>query len=625
VPVELSETAQKALRLFEEGCVSSHTTFVSKLQERMSAYHGVLEQSAARRRESWQSNLHPPLIEHIVESSLAAIVDGRLTFRVKPRARFYEPEEYEQARLGAQAHEILHNAQLADDRFAERQQPFALQDAIAGITVAKNHWCRDVRIRPRLKVVPDERGLELGVFLPRLVEEETVDLRYDGPTTEVVNVEDFYWHEAATELQKSPVVAHAVWMHHSELKRLEELGYYQNVDEIKNAGGSGPNAKRVVDGTSRSKDMVELLEIWWREPDGIYSVALGERKVELSPPRKNPFWHGEYPFVVCTTRPDLFSIPGKSQVERIADIQQAHWDLTNQMLDNVRLINNAIFIVGDEVTDPDALEFYPGARWPVEGDPNQMVMPWTPQAFPAQVALPHLANLEQMMQNIAGGHPFTSTSEATTVGADTATEAALATNIAERATVRLREALFYAYGRIGQQRTELNQQFLRTDIMVERIGLDSESEFVRIAPYLLQGDYLFDVTPMVESLMRSERRAEANAKLQMFTQCWTVYLQLAKAGLATPLNADEFMRDWLQSYDESDVDRYFSKKPVDQAGAQMPGQPPPPGAEPPQGIPAGVTAPQSIDPAMSPSAQGSLSGETMLQRTGTMRGGPANV
>jgi hypothetical protein len=45
--------------------------------------------------------------------------------------------------------------------------------------------------------------------------------------------------------------------------------------------------------------------------------------------------------------------------------------------------------------------------------------------------------------------------------------------------------------------------------MVEQIGLDTRAEFVEIAPYLLQGEYLFDISPMVESLMRSERRAEA--------------------------------------------------------------------------------------------------------------------
>jgi hypothetical protein len=232
--------------------------------------------------------------------------------------------------------------------------------------------------------------------------------------------------------------------------------------------------------------MVEVLEIWWKEPDGVYRCTIGNRTVELSPPKKNPFWHGEYPFTVCTTRPDLFSIPGKSQVEMIADLQEGRWDLENQTLTNVRLINNAIFLVNDEISDVDAFPFEPGARWLVEGNPNEMFKSWSPEALSTEVALSHMARLEMLMQNLAGGYPFTSTSEAGTVGANTATQAALVTNIAQQATMRLKEQLSYAYERIGQQRTELSQQFIRVPIMAEQIGLNRESELVEIAPYLLQ-------------------------------------------------------------------------------------------------------------------------------------------
>jgi hypothetical protein len=41
-----------------------------------------------------------------------------------------------------------------------------------------------------------------------------------------------------------------------------------------------------VDGTSRSKDMIEVLEVWWKEPDGVYCVVIGNRKVELRAPEE---------------------------------------------------------------------------------------------------------------------------------------------------------------------------------------------------------------------------------------------------------------------------------------------------------------------------------------------------
>lgn len=620
-PSVLSEQAAKALNLFEDGCLRNRHAFLSKLRARSAAYHGLVE--ARSTAKSWQSQYFPPFVGHIIDATLAAVVDGKLSFRVKPQPRFYDPEEYKSVQAGAKAHEILHGAQLKADRFHETEQPFALQDAIYGLSVYKNYWRRDIRMKPRLKVVPDEHAAEQGIFLPRLVESESVQVCYDGPHSEVVNIEDFFWHEASVSLQKAPVIAHRVWAHFSELKRLESKGQYKNVDELKDSQDQQGDYidYRITDGTSRSRDMIEVLEIWWQEPDGIYTVTLGNRRVELSAPRKNPFWHGEYPFVVCSTRPDLFSIPGKSQVEKIAALQEGHWDLFNQLLDNVKLMNNAIFIIGDDVTDPDSLEFAPGARWPVEGNPNEMVMPWAPNPISAEIAVPHLTRLEQMMQNLAGGYPFTTTSEGGN-SANTATQAALVTNIAQQATVRLKEQLAYAQERVGQQRTELNQQFLRTSIMVEQIGIDTAEEFAEIAPYLLQGDYLFDVAPMVESLMRSERRAEANSMFQTFLQAAQVWVLLAQSGAATPLNADEFAREWLDSYDVGDSNRFFSARPQPPADA-VPGTQQLASTDP---QPPGITAQQSIDPAVSPSAQASLSGATHMARLGSQgNGGVANT
>lgn len=616
----LSDGATKALKLFEEGCLRNRASFNTKMRQRHQAYEGIVD--ARSDAKSWQSQYYPPFVGHIIDATLAAIVDGKMAYRVKPRPRFFEPDEFRQVQAGAKAHEILHAAQLKADRFHETQSPFALQDAIFGITVMKTSWRRDVRMKPRLKVVPDEQAAAQGIFLPRLVESEAVEVCYDGPTSEVVNIEDFFWHEASVSLEKAPVIAHRVWMHFSELKRLEQKGQYKNVDELKDSADmSGDYVDyRITDGTSRSKDMIEVLEVWWQEPDGTHAVTLGNRKVELRAPSKNPFWHGEYPFDVCTTRPGLFSIPGKSQVEKIAALQEGHWDLFNQLLDNVKLMNNAIFIIGDDVTDPDSLEFAPGARWPVEGNPNEMVMPWAPNPIPAEIAVPHLTRLEQMMQNLAGGYPFTTTSEGAS-SSGTATQAALVTNIAQQATVRLKEQIAYAQERIGQKRTELNQQFLRTSIMVEQIGLDTEQEFVEIAPYLLQGSYLFDMAPTVESLMRSERRAEANSMFQTFLQAAQVYALLAQTGAATPLNADEFAKQWLDSFEVGDTARFFSARPQPPAAA-MPGAQPL--GQPDQPV-TGITAPQSIDPAVSPSAQASLSGETHMARLGSQAGGVSNT
>jgi hypothetical protein len=608
----LSSGAAKALKLFEDGCVRYHDEFVRKFRENKKAYDGILE--IASDAAQWTSKQHPPFIKHIVETTLAGLVDTRLRYRVRPMPRLYEPGEAELVRAAAKAHEALHAVQLKQDHFNEKLRPFALQDLIAGLTAAKTGWSDGRTTRRCLKVVPHPAAMEMGTFLPMLVEgeEESND---SGPTTEVVNIEDFFWHEAAVELQRCPVLAHRVYMHFSELKEAEKRGQFKNVDALRDGDRGGATETRDSDGSNRAKDMVEVLEIWWRDDEGIQTVTLGNRNVELKAPQKNPFWHGEYPFVVCSTRPDLFRIPGTSMVDLIRHLQLAHWDLENQTRDNVRLINNAIMWFRSDVDDPDSFEFEPGARWLVE-DPAQVQM-WSPDPIAANIALPHLSRLEQQMQNLAGGHPFTSTSEARNTGADTATEAALVTNLAQRATIAMKEQLNYAYERIGQQRTQLNQQFIRTPVVAEQIGLDSESEFLTILPQILQPPVRFDIGPMNESLMMSERKAQTNAWYQMFLQALPVHAALSQVNAASPLNADEAFKEWLLANDIPDPERFFSKKPP------PPMQPPgsPPGAPAEAAGPGGVTAPQATDPVSSPSSDMTINPAAAMQQTMAKVGG----
>lgn len=619
-PEVLSEECAKALKLFEE-TVGYQTTFLERARKRYRSYLGILELYS--RPDSWQSKMAPPYVRHIIETSLAALVAEKLTFRVKPRPKLYEPDEMENARMGAKAHEILHRYQLRRDRFDEKQRPFALQNAIVGFTVAKTFWRSDIRRRPQLKAVDiglKQFGFPIGVF--DLVEEQVTSRDFYGPTTEVVNIEDFFWHEAAVELQRSPIVAHRVWMHFNELKQAEASGRFSNVDELKESREQEDATVQLYDADTRkrTKDMIEVLEIWTREPDGIRVCTLGNRKVMLSPSRPNPFWHGEYPFVTASTEPDLFRIPGHSQVAKIASLQEGAWDFLNQTVDNVRLMNN--YILGIDITrveDPDAFEHGPGERWPVEGSVNDAIQQFKPDAITAQVAMPMIQTFERHMQNLAGTQPFTSTSEAGRVGADTATEAALVTNLAQQATKMQQTQLMLAYERVGQQRTELNKQFIRRPMMVEEIGLDSASEFVEIAPHLLQGDFDFDVTPMAESLMRSERRAEANALAQIMMQLIPIWLPMSQAGAVPPPNMERIIERLLEGYDE-DSRAFFS--------AQTP-PPVAPGAAPQQqGAPqqngAGITSPLASGP-MTPSGQVSVSPASHLQRLGAMSGGISNV
>ena len=612
---EVRGEAGEALVKIEE-CLSHHRQFCDKVDRRYRAYRGVME-APQRAEKSWRKTITPPYINHIVETTLASLLDDELRFRVRPKAKFYEPGEAERAKKGAKALEMLLRWQLGNCRFDEAQRPYGLQNMIAGLTVGKVCWHQTTRIRRQL--VTEQRVIE-GPFgpvgtVPVLVETDRPETVFDGPTFEVVDVRDFIWDEAAVSLDRCPIVGHRVWMTFDELKQLEKRGKYKNVDRLKESrdfsGDEWSNRENEHSGAKRTKDRIEVLEIYRRTADGIRVCAIANRAVVLEEPRKHPYWHGEMPFVVCSTQPDLFRIVGMSQVEKIEALQKMLWDVMNTRLENLEFVNQAIAIV-QEGFDHDAWVHEPGAVNETP-DPASVQM-WSPNVIPAEVSLGAEALLKGDMQQLAAAFPFASGSESQTVDNKTATGASIVTSIAQRSMQAMKNQLWMSYARVGQQFLELDQQYIREPTYIEILDVDSQREFEEILPEVLQGQFKFDMRPMTESMMRSEKRAEALAKFQTLMQA---VAPLAMMG--APLNPRTLVEDFLEAYDDQDMDRFFSAAP--QAALQAGGGQ---NAGAVEGQTNGVTAQQAIDPAVSPSNQTSMSGERAMQRALAMtgQGGP---
>jgi hypothetical protein len=617
----LTDKAEQALRQIEES-QPFHDDLVNKIDARWKSFEGILDPDKAAAQ--WRSQLHPPYVNHIVETTVAGLMDDRFGFRVTPAPRFYNQGEFERALAGAKAHEDLFRVQLKNDRFNEFQRPFVLDAAVVGLAVGKTFWMNEAAPKKRL-VVKDVREVndsyaDLPYSIPVLVEEERVETVFDGPVTEALDLRDLYWHEAAVSVDKSRWIAHEMWMSYPDLQKLAKAGRYDQaaVDALDpdatETGGPKSETELRREQRGRKKDMHSVIEFYDRESQEL--IVIGDRKVELRPEnRKWPFWHRGYPFVFSSLQPYPRSLRGMSIVEKLAHLQEAAWDLMNQRIDNVRFINNFITILQSDVEDPDNFPFEPGAVWFMD-DPSK-AQQWQPNEIPAEASLGAESILKQDMQNLAGGQPFTSTSETKSIGADTATEAALVTNLAQMAVKQMKTQLYYAYERIGCQRLYLNQQFIREPVyLLQQIGLDTEPEIREILPYLLQGEYVFDVSPMSESLNRSERRSEASALYQVMAST-----QAVSAASGAPWNLKQGQRDLLESYDKLNAEAYLSDaQPQAPAGQPNPalGQPQDPQAN-------GVTAPQSIDPAVSPSTQASLSPAVFQQRNLAMNGGVQNA
>lgn len=590
----------------------SHKLFCENVEQNYRAWRGILEKRSDA--AAWTNKQHPALAYQAMDTILAGLLDPDPQWKLRARPRMVGPGEVPdvaQLKAGVKANELLLADELTVDGYGEKQVVFLLQNLIAGLTVSKNYWRRTSGPSPSVKVtsVPiyAPNSGKIIAFQPKVTqadgeEEETY---FDGPTSLPIDVRDFIWHQAATSLDAAERVTHRVWKSFGELKELEAQGIYENVDDLIES----QDQTKALDGreqdlfqTDRTKDKIEVLECWIDH--GRRVVSIGNRKVVLRD-TGNPFrfehLNNRYPFVVCSTTPDMFRIPGVSEMELIREVQEILWTLTNQRLDNLQLINNAIVLLRDDIDDPDSFDFYPGARNLVS-DPMQVKM-WTPEIGIADLSMNAEGVARNDLQNLIGASPA---ANGQLDQAATATQINLVTTLAQRRLAMKKQMTKWAAQRTGEQWMALNQQMITQDRFVPVVGRDGELAMETIQPMLLQGRYKIVVDQMDESLLRQERRGEAQALLQVVVQAAPVY-----AAAQMPLNLKAPLENLLDAYGIQDKDAWFAAQPQ-----QLPQQPAqaPPGPEGSNG----VTSPAASD-------SFAQSGTNALAQALASQGGAANV
>jgi hypothetical protein len=624
-------------------CQDFHEEFLRGVRRRSDAYHAIKDTSKDPSYMGWRNAHFAPYVMHIVDSTLASMVEDRIRFQIKARPTLedlYDPLYADTAAKGARAHQILADWQNRQSKFTRIQRPFLLQNAIAKLTVAKTVWITREERRRQLVVeedlLEDEAGepiIDPATNLPKTTSTlKTVTKAvtvYDGPQTEVVDVFDWGWEKGATSLANAHYVWHRSWMSWDEVEA-----------EYGDDGGFGPDSggwtlkqvRDVIGGVSDAEDTdtsgtrwsqsennhdwkrLEVVELWNLRTKMVTTFI--SRRALLSH-KKFPFYHEETPFIVCTTQPDLFSFAGISQVEKVAALQELLWKIQNQSVDNLELINNAIVIFNPALESASSLQFYPGAAWPVE-DP-ELVKMWAPEAMPAQISQGREATLKGDMQNVAATFPFSSGAESQTVDQKTATGASIVSNLAQRSIDMAKQPAFEALSDIGQQRMILNQQFIREEMAIPVLGLDGAETYEELLPELLAGEYHYELEPVPDALSKQTEQAKATAMMQVMAQMAPIVLPLAQTGAAKMINFDKVIEYYLKANDVENTDQFFiSKAPA--ASLQQGDPQAAPGEEP-----MGVTGEGSIDPSVSPSAMISQSPETAMQRLQALAGGGQSV
>jgi hypothetical protein len=629
----LADSVQLVVHAVEQCENRYHDAFVERVERRYEAYRGLAEERSTASDsddDDWHSNVTAPYVLQTCEGMLATMLEPSPRFNVQPRPK---PEEALQdviARIQS-VNAISDTLRYALDRdqFPTKQRDFMQQDLIAGITVFKDYWVssrRDIQAKvPDHLEIHDSYGGLIDTIVTHKEETQRDVLIEDDATAEVRDVRDFFWPAQASTVKKAEYLIDRTWSSWSALKRLEKQGVYKNVDQLK-----GPNARAVMANISkrerrlrnidRTQDLVEVLEYW--TPERV--ITVGNRTVLLRDD-PNPFWNGRMPFVVCSAMPDAFQIPGISVVEALAQLQEMLWTLQNQRLDVVRLLANLITLIRSDVDDPEAFEWAPNAQWFLEDLSQVDTLKIDPTV--AQITLQAEGLLKGDLQNIMGGLPMNSGTDSQTVDQQTATGVSIITTIAQRIIQARKQHYLWAYAQLGKDFLLLYQQFLPDERVIPILGRTGADAYHRVSPLEIQGDYDVTIDVTSDSLLRQERRAEANALLQIAAQVQVIF-----ANSGVPLNLKAFMEDALDAYDKPDKARYFLPPQVGartaglgvQPGAQQQQQLPSGGMQEPPG-PGGITNANAAAGPLSPSGGDiSMSPEQAMATMMRQRGGVAN-
>jgi hypothetical protein len=569
----LDPTVDKVVRLIERAEQAYHDQWCDEVDKRHDEYHAVVD--VPDDVPAWQSQIFQPHLVPIIEGMIASMVEPqpKLTVRPRPRPRETPQEASSRADVAAVA-EVAVNYALEQDNFRMKQRPFMQQDMITGLTAGKYFWDeREKKVWSR--EFYEEDGYDEDGFPERqraYADVYEMEKIRDDPTFFVLDVRDFYWPANCRAIEAADWLGDRQYLTHMRLRDLEDAGVYKSgsCDKVKEtslsqAGSPGERPRYEEGGATgplRTRDLVEVIEIWWSNR----VVTVGNREILLRDD-PNPFWHGNKPYVVCGAIPNFNQVNGKSIVETLAPVQKMLWFIQNQRLDNLKLLNNLIYLIRSDTDDATSFKWYPGAQWLVD-DPEQVKeLPIDPT--PAQISMEAEAQLKGDLQNLMGGLPYASGAESQTVDQKTATGISIITNIAQRVIEVRKLAYQDAFVQIGKAFLDLMKQFMVEPKTIGVLGRGGAVVFMEIDPAKLQGsfDVFYDIQG--DSLMRQERRAEAQALYQMAAQAAPLHSQAGQ-----PLNLQAFMVKLLTAYDEPNPATYFLTRQQAQQIAAPGGQPP---------------------------------------------------
>lgn len=313
----------------------------------------------------------------------------------------------------------------------------------------------------------------------------------DDPDIQIVDPMDVYVDPDATSAGYG---GDAVYMIHRKTVPLQDLKNnpnYTNVSKIKQEGADPYQDKLSrynsnIPPEDKEKKLVEILEYW--EQDRL--VVIANRQVVLRD-TPNPFNHKEIPFVELDDYRDPHRYYGQSELSVIDPLQREINAIRNQRRDYDNLaLNPVIRMVPGTLRNPSTAVMAPGSVWMVT-DLNSMDVFELPQLqgsatdIEAQTAndIQRAVAIDELGIGLLPENPQRRS----------ATEVVTAQTMAGKRFSMKIALLEEAVKKIGHLVFALNQQFLDHDRIIQIVGERGATEWVKLSPDDIRGDYYIDV------------------------------------------------------------------------------------------------------------------------------------
>lgn len=444
---------------------------------------------------------------------------------------------------------IMKNYHRRDVRTAMRMEPIVSPQRATvqrPVTDANGAQVLDMNEEPMFEDVEMEMGSEITGYQQMPYEY----VAYDGPASEAIDIFNFWVAPESVDIETARYVIQRVYREMSHVMEQVSKGVYRMPPEMGpediTSTDDEPLARRLAaielggDAADPTRKPVELLEFW--TADGRV-ITMANRKAILRVAR-NPFNHGEKPYVRIVDYLQEHEFWGVGEIEVLEGLQDLQNAIVNQRIDNVRLKMNGLFAVDrDANVDLRTLRSRPGGVIETSGPPSSMIQVLDLGDVTSS-AFAEAAETERFMEKVSGVTAYQTGIDSPSLN-DTATGVALISEQGNtKFALKLRLLELLALKPLARQWGAIIQQFTSGQRVVRMLGPEGQFTFMSFDPESLMGALDYDVATASSSQTESVRRQQDQMLLQILAGVW-------------PYAVPQLVMDLLESFGKKNLADYM--------------------------------------------------------------------